>query len=665
MRAGAHDLSAVLEDADGDAAVALMLAGALVGRPPSADQVARFIASMSHLAALPILVGCAAGDRVGMLVDMAASGRLSHERTSLALFLAVELLGDAPPPPGLLTQLRLHAREPLSSEAGVTLGIAASGVSDPGVRAVAAEWIELASVSGGERLQTEMRRLLAGPLTAVLPEREPPRVVSGYTVRRAVVKIGRNEPCPCGSGKKYKRCCAEKDETRTSDPSPVAGVTMAEYRASAHRYMDAFEFEQLRPAEMAACDLAQLPALHLVVALRKLARYRAWTDAERVMEELGRRGDLRHGTPDDHRLDLIHNAVSARAHEVAARQVAKLADPSLLGAEEKVALELLRPTERTLESVEAVVAAALRDPGDPGTVEISYRLLENYPALGIVFTRGVLDPNRPLDSEMLLREVEAARDRLQLPPGDPAWEIYEQLLDHDVEDRLAHASVQADRELVDEAWRLRVDLKEATARVEELETRLRVREEDLRTATIAAPVEVPGHPPSATDRAEEERKRLRAHIAELKQLVADGNAERRRLRNELATSARQLQAVAERPSPVPSEAELDDEETLPAEPPPRLQLLMPTFSAAAVEALRSTPLRVAQDALARVAKLAGGDEAAWRSVKRLRSASDVYSERVGIHHRLLFRLDPRSARLEVTAFILRRDLEVTLRRGVR
>lgn len=24
---------------------------------------------------------------------------------------------------------------------------------------------------------------------------------------RQVVKIGRNEPCPCGSGKKYKKCC--------------------------------------------------------------------------------------------------------------------------------------------------------------------------------------------------------------------------------------------------------------------------------------------------------------------------------------------------------------------------------------------------------------------------------------------------------------------------
>ncbi|MDP4091626.1 MAG: SEC-C metal-binding domain-containing protein, partial [Bacillota bacterium] len=25
-------------------------------------------------------------------------------------------------------------------------------------------------------------------------------------------KIGRNDPCPCGSGKKYKKCCGAKDE---------------------------------------------------------------------------------------------------------------------------------------------------------------------------------------------------------------------------------------------------------------------------------------------------------------------------------------------------------------------------------------------------------------------------------------------------------------------
>lgn len=33
-----------------------------------------------------------------------------------------------------------------------------------------------------------------------IPQKEEPR-------RRAEPKVGRNEPCPCGSGKKYKKCC--------------------------------------------------------------------------------------------------------------------------------------------------------------------------------------------------------------------------------------------------------------------------------------------------------------------------------------------------------------------------------------------------------------------------------------------------------------------------
>jgi len=37
----------------------------------------------------------------------------------------------------------------------------------------------------------------------------------GVTVRREGKKVGRNDPCPCGSGKKYKKCCLEKEEART------------------------------------------------------------------------------------------------------------------------------------------------------------------------------------------------------------------------------------------------------------------------------------------------------------------------------------------------------------------------------------------------------------------------------------------------------------------
>ena len=37
---------------------------------------------------------------------------------------------------------------------------------------------------------------------------EPTR---GQTVRREARKVGRNEPCPCGSGKKYKKCCGANE----------------------------------------------------------------------------------------------------------------------------------------------------------------------------------------------------------------------------------------------------------------------------------------------------------------------------------------------------------------------------------------------------------------------------------------------------------------------
>jgi uncharacterized protein YecA (UPF0149 family) len=29
------------------------------------------------------------------------------------------------------------------------------------------------------------------------------------TVKRDEKKVGRNDPCPCGSGKKYKKCCGK------------------------------------------------------------------------------------------------------------------------------------------------------------------------------------------------------------------------------------------------------------------------------------------------------------------------------------------------------------------------------------------------------------------------------------------------------------------------
>jgi len=47
----------------------------------------------------------------------------------------------------------------------------------------------------------------------VLSEERRAEIKKEYKTSRTVVnenKIGRNEPCPCGSGKKYKKCCLNK-----------------------------------------------------------------------------------------------------------------------------------------------------------------------------------------------------------------------------------------------------------------------------------------------------------------------------------------------------------------------------------------------------------------------------------------------------------------------
>ena len=40
---------------------------------------------------------------------------------------------------------------------------------------------------------------------------------------RRKVEVGRNDPCPCGSGKKYKNCCWEKDHQVTNPSAPSDG----------------------------------------------------------------------------------------------------------------------------------------------------------------------------------------------------------------------------------------------------------------------------------------------------------------------------------------------------------------------------------------------------------------------------------------------------------
>ena len=48
-----------------------------------------------------------------------------------------------------------------------------------------------------------------------------------------MAKPGRNDPCPCGSGKKYKQCCLAKDEAAAHAASPTAETKQSRRKARA------------------------------------------------------------------------------------------------------------------------------------------------------------------------------------------------------------------------------------------------------------------------------------------------------------------------------------------------------------------------------------------------------------------------------------------------
>ncbi len=43
-------------------------------------------------------------------------------------------------------------------------------------------------------------------------EDEPPLPQPVEPIHKESKEVGRNDPCPCGSGKKYKQCCMKKNE---------------------------------------------------------------------------------------------------------------------------------------------------------------------------------------------------------------------------------------------------------------------------------------------------------------------------------------------------------------------------------------------------------------------------------------------------------------------
>ena len=68
-----------------------------------------------------------------------------------------------------------------------------------------------------------------------------------------MASIGRNAPCPCGSGKKYKQCCALKSQKTTLGSRivfSVVGLMLLTGAVYMLMSLDDLDNESLRPARV-------------------------------------------------------------------------------------------------------------------------------------------------------------------------------------------------------------------------------------------------------------------------------------------------------------------------------------------------------------------------------------------------------------------------------
>jgi hypothetical protein len=386
-----------------------------------------------------------------------------------------------------------------------------------------------------------------------------------------------------------------------------------------------------------------LPATR-VAAYRQLLSHRRWDAAERVLDAMATRGEDAEGS----RIELVDQAFRSRSLEVARKHAEKLREGGVVDSLVDAMLSVAT-TNRALSKLDALAEQGLRK--DPVVLlDVADALLAYHPALGIVAARGALATAGAEDAVVFLELVEEARDKLGLPAGDPARDVYDALVKLDREGDADPAAKEAVEELMSEARALRAHEREASARIQELEGRLRERQRE------------PGAAPSPAPAAwESERSELRDRVMELKSLIAEGNAERGDLRRQL-TAATDRTTRDERPAvaaPAPEaqpEAERAPDEAL------RVRgVMVPRFDAAAEASLRALPARVVRDALRVIADLCSGEGNVWREIKQLERISPaMYSARIGIHYRVLFRMAP--GVLDVAEIVAREGLLAAVRR---
>lgn len=598
------------------------------------------------------------GEVAEYLVRASATTSLIHHHRAMALMIAAAWSRERKPekalPEQLVPQARLLARtKKLTSDQWAYILAMMAVIADEKLTDLVIELSGIQSsreeaLQRGQKLAETLLGMYRKPPSEHVPQEPSRQISSGGPTRRAVAHVGRNDPCPCGSGKKYKKCCHDKDQDRLHFSTSVAGKTYAELRQEMEAHVTAEQLEKMRPYELAHMDPCKLPRKllpYFLLLLGAVSEFEALATAfERVelgddLERSWNAGTFYAGMKG--RADIVRRLVRARYREDEPPPA-----PEELSMRVRLALAQDDPAE-FLHTLEAVAKEAVTSADHTLLLDTGYAaLFSPNKALGVLIARGLLPLVRKRDTVALFDEILRTRDLLNISADDPYGDIIEKRFTEEVVDTGKDADElhKARTALENKAREVR-QLKEAR---EDAQRRLRLLEKNLAREEMAAQAR------QQAPQESEELMGLRLKIQAMKADLQARNDERADLRRKLGETYSELHALRKQTAPPP--ATLDAEDSLLGDEVSQTQpLRLLEFPKKFHDTLSSLPRQVSRGALELLGRLASGEPSAFVGVVRLKALPDTLRARIGIDHRLLFRLLPDC--VQVVDLINRRDLE--------
>jgi hypothetical protein len=598
------------------------------------------------------------GDIAGPLLEAVTNLNLTTpELVSSALFLAAkwhEENGGGRLPGRLIAAARTAARKKQNSPYDLTLLHAVALISsDEGLNALIFERHGLkpgdpkikAAEEMAKGLGEQMLKIWRRAPIDVLPEAPSKTLATGNTMRRAVARVGRNEPCPCGSGKKHKHCCIEKDQERLHHSTSIAGLTDVELRANPESYLTALSLDSYPAHEVARFDPLKVPPDLREFYLANLCRARLLDACVEVFEKLGYNDKLESAFN-----SILIRIAQARRKDLVDRMLKLPPDMSKvrLGAVELFLNEEDPAKLMDLFQQEALLVLSQNNlehmKGFPRTL-----LKSNLCAVGILVARGMIPLLPPPEAAALLDELLLARDKLNLSPDDPISDVLDK---QSVEQRDEGKDAVALREAQTRLNSKMQEVQRYRESVERLEKELVRREKQA--AAPAAPV-VPVD--------EAALKEMRQKVSGLKSALKERHNERNELRRELQKVQTDLETLRQNAtSAAPEEPEAPDREEellLPQDAPEVRPVRLMEFPKGFQQTLAGFPRHIARATIIMTGRLAAGEPAAYVGALRLKQVPNVMRQRIGTDYRLLFRLHP--DHLQVIDLINRKDFDRRLK----